>query len=103
LGQWQNLDGFNRNQLSSIYNLIIGELSPKPSIVETGAGNSTITFLLTDPEWVLSIAPDLELFARIKNFCQLHQIDTCKLDARIEFSQWELPKVCSEFRSKQGI
>jgi hypothetical protein len=48
--------------------LIISELSPKPSIVETGAGNSTITFLLTNPEWVLSIAPDLELFAQDQEF-----------------------------------
>jgi len=102
-GETWNTGGFNGNQLSSIYNLIIGELSPKPSIVETGAGNSTITFLLTNPEWVLSIAPDLELFDRIKNFCQLHQIDTSKLDAIIEFFQWELPKVCSEFQSKQGV
>jgi hypothetical protein len=67
-GKTWNTGGFNRNQLSSIYNLIISELSPKPSIIETGAGNSTITFLLTDPEWVLSIAPDLELFAGSKIF-----------------------------------
>jgi hypothetical protein len=49
-GKTWNTGGFNRNQLSSIYNLIISELSPKPSIIETGAGNSTITFLLTAPE-----------------------------------------------------
>jgi hypothetical protein len=91
-GRTWNSGGFNAAQLRSMYR-IISERFEHPRVIETGAGNSTITFLHLDPERVVSIAPDLELRDRIVEYCEGAGITTDRLDFRVARSETELPAV----------
>jgi hypothetical protein len=92
-GAWRT-GGFKPPHLRTISEIISGSFD-HPRIVETGAGNTTITFLHLDPERVVSIAPDAALRDRIIGYCDDHQIPVDRLDYRVEHSEVELPALAA--------
>ncbi len=63
------------------------------TILETGAGNSTLAFLLAKPQRLISIAPDKNLFERILNSAARLGINTKPLEPLLERSEWALPEL----------
>jgi hypothetical protein len=94
-GKTWNTGGFDRWAFELVRKLIAEHLPPRPRFIETGAGNSTIFFLLHDPASVVSIAPDAALFARIRAYCSKHGISDDPLENHIDGSQWALPKIAT--------
>ena len=93
--------GFQRDHLEPLYEFLRKELPDKPVLLETGAGNSTITMLLLEPARLLSIAPEAALFDRIREFCQSHGISDAALETYIDGSQWVLPRLAADNRESE--
>lgn len=91
-GKTWNTGGFEKMSLRAFYNII----EEGWHILETGTGNSTITFLYTNPSKLTTIAIDPVLFKRIIDFCENNGIDYSKLQQHIGRSEWILPKIASE-------
>ena len=94
-GKTWNTGGFDRWAFDRLHTLMAEHLPPRPAFIETGAGNSTIFFLLHAPSRVVSIAPDAELFTRIRTYCDEHGISQEPLTAHIAGSQWVLPEIAA--------
>lgn len=92
-GKTWNTGGFSGPDLRRLREFIDSELGPQPRILETGAGNSTLTFLFLQPGRLVSIAPDGALFERIRSYCRDHGVDDSPLSAHVACSQWVLPKL----------
>jgi Methyltransferase domain len=98
LGKTWNTGGFNAGQLRGIARIIGTHFGDRPvHILETGAGNSTLTFLQLPHGRLVSIAPAKDLFERILTYCVDHGIDTSRLDYRLERSEIELPALAFSF------
>jgi hypothetical protein len=82
-----NTGGFDHEVFEAIHPFI----AEGSDILETGAGNSTIFFLLHKPQRLVSIAPEPSLFERIYAYCDRHRIDRSRAEAHIERSEWVLP------------
>ncbi len=95
-GKTWNTGGFERFHFEPLHGAIVDLLPPAPSFIETGAGNSTIFFLLHNPAKVVSIAPDAALFRRIEDFCEGHGIATGPLAKHVDCSEWALPPIARE-------
>ena len=93
-GNSWNTGGFKSLQLNYFFDLAAS--IPDCEVIETGSGNSTISFLLANPKKLVSISPDLELWSRIENFCQETQISMKNLDSIKAKSEWELPRLALE-------
>ena len=65
-----NTGGFDRQNLGKLCDFLRNILPDNPVLLETGAGNSTIAMLFLQPARLISIAPDAQLFERIRGFCQ---------------------------------
>lgn len=91
-GKTWNTGGFDANDLTTIHD-VISKNFERPVIVETGAGNSTIVFLLSDPKEVISICPDRKLFERIETYCNTMGFPLSSMRAINGYSQIELPKL----------
>jgi hypothetical protein len=98
-GKTWNTGGFGRWAFDPLHKLIAQHLPPHPAFIETGAGNSTIFFLLHAPSDVVSVAPDPELFARIRAYCEEHGISCDPLTAHTDGSQWVLPQLAKACQS----
>lgn len=93
-GKTWNSGGFSASQLKAVHGLIGAHFARRPvRVLETGAGNSTITFLHLDLDRLISIAPSADLRERILGYCTEHGIDTSRLDYRLERSEIELPRI----------
>jgi hypothetical protein len=93
-GKTWNTGGFNARRLRRVHALIGERFRDRAvSVLETGAGNSTITFLHLRLERLVAIAPAADLRDRILDYCAAHQIDTSPLDFRLERSEIELPAI----------
>lgn len=90
-GKTWNAGGFSRRYLEPLHQLI-GERTGL-SFLETGAGNSTIFFLMHAPSRVVSVAPDAALFDRVKAYCADKGISDAPLERHVEGSQWALPRL----------
>lgn len=91
--------GFKKEHLRLLHDTIQAHFNGAPvSVLETGAGNSTLTFLLLKAAKVLSICPDPHLLQRIKDYCDEHHINRSQLDYRVDFSEWELPGIAGRVR-----
>jgi hypothetical protein len=95
-GATWNTGGFEARHFEPLHRLIAELLRPAPAFIETGAGNSTIFFLLHGPSKVVSIAPDEPVFGRIRDYCGRHGIPTEPLQALIEPSEWALPPIARQ-------
>jgi hypothetical protein len=69
----------------------------RPRIIETGAGCSTITFLLCEPKFVRSVAPDARLRDRILAYSKKMGISTKPLRYTVGLSQATLPRWARKF------
>jgi predicted O-methyltransferase YrrM len=98
-----NTGGFGPKQLETLYNFLCDRLPNHPVILETGAGNSTITMLFLQPVRLISIAPDAQLFGRIRGFCQEKGISDTAMEAHIDGSQWVLPRLAADNRASHPI
>jgi hypothetical protein len=102
-GTTWNTGGFDRHQLEALYSCLKSELPLNPVLLETGAGNSTITLSYLKPDKLITICPDPELIGRITLFCSQNGIPINFIDFHEDYSQWMLPKLASEFRNLDPI
>jgi hypothetical protein len=72
----------------------------EPVIAETGAGNTTILFLLMGSKRVYSIAPDTALKDRILAYCAQNGIDTSALRYSADRSENTLPELVTRLRAE---
>jgi hypothetical protein len=91
-GATWNTGGFCRETFEAIHPFVV-ELS---DILETGAGNSTIFFLLHKPRRLVSIAPDAGLFERIHAYCDRNGIDRSCCATYVDCSEWVLPTLARD-------
>lgn len=91
-GETWNTGGFRPMHLRRIHDLVRDRFE-QPKIIETGAGNSTITFLQTDPQQVVSIAPAGGLRQRILDYCDAQGVPTDRLEFQVARSEVALPGV----------
>jgi hypothetical protein len=99
-GAGWNTGGFKREHFTRLHS-IFSELPQHPNIVETGAGNSTIFFLLHSPARLISVDPGKDIYQRIHAFCETSGIDTSPLEIYAEESEWVLPAIASA--NKQSV
>lgn len=92
-GATWNTGGFDAPYLRFIYEIATTELTCDRVILETGAGNSTICFLLAEPKTLISIAPDAALKHRILDYCGTHKVDVTPLFFQVEQSELALPNL----------
>ena len=91
-GETWNTGGFDATQLRRIHQLACERFHDHPvRVLETGTGNSTITFLHLPLDRLVSIAPAADLRERILTYCSSHNIGVSALDYRLERSEIELP------------
>ncbi len=102
-GKTWNSGGFERSHLEKLYSFLKQNLPPAPVILETGAGNSTISFLFLAPKRLVSIAPEAQLFDRIRSYCEAERIPVAALEDRVDGSEWVLPKMAAEIRGAVPI
>jgi predicted O-methyltransferase YrrM len=95
-GKTWNTGGFERQHLEPLERFLRGRLPRRAEMLETEAGCSTIAMLLMNPNKVISIAPDADLFERIFAYCDARQIDRSTLEVHIEESEWALPPMARE-------
>jgi hypothetical protein len=95
-GKTWNGGGFGRLELDVLIELAASGPGGSQTIIETGAGNSTIAFLLAGAAKLTSIAPDDGLFGRIREYCSNKAIPTDALNARVAFSEDCLPGIVTE-------
>lgn len=86
-GLWANL-------LRHIVKLV--QQYSRPVILETGSGNSTIAFLLSGAESVISISSGTEVFDRVVAYCLENNIGISALRRIDERSEIALPKIVQE-------
>jgi hypothetical protein len=101
-GKTWNTGGFGTYHLQAIFDFCRQNLLPHPNIIETGAGVSTICFLHLEPNRLVSIAPDKELFERIDTYCRENDISTRPLQRYLDGSEWVLPELAKTARSGAG-
>lgn len=94
---WDNkwrTGGFQKHHLSTIMSVLKEHTEGNNlRIIETGAGNTTITFSFLNPQTLISICPDPALKERILEYCSDKNISTDALDIRLERSEIEFPKI----------
>jgi hypothetical protein len=95
--------GFSTYHLGAIYRFCRQRLPTNATILETGAGNSTVCFLFSEPGRLLSIAPDQELFDRITDYCETNRISMQPIEMYVEGSQWALPRLASGHEIKLDL
>jgi len=95
-GQTWNTGGFERGHLQKLHDFLKEHLPSFPRLLETGAGNTTISLLFLSPARLVSIAPDAALFERIRSYCESHHIPTDALEPHVEGSEWALPRMAEE-------
>jgi hypothetical protein len=94
--------GFGPYHLQAIFDFCRTNLSRDASIIETGAGCSTICFLHLEPNRLVSIAPDKALFERIDIYCRKNDVSTHPLQPHFDGSEWVLPELAKIIRSGPG-
>jgi hypothetical protein len=102
-GVYWNSGGFEASHLRSLRTFFDTHVPAHPWVLETGAGNSTIFFLYHSPTRLVSIAPDADLFARIRAYCDQAGVSTAGLEARVGGSEWILPQIASTADGNGGF
>ncbi|MBV8226036.1 MAG: class I SAM-dependent methyltransferase [Verrucomicrobia bacterium] len=102
-GATWNAGGFDRPVLEKLFHFLRHGLPNNPVLLETGAGNSTIAMLFLQPARLISIAPDAQLFERIRRFCKKNGISDTAIEAHIDGSQWVLPRLAEDNRASDPI
>jgi hypothetical protein len=91
-----SMGGFGPPMLKKLRSIVAPCFAAEaPIVAETGAGNTTILFLLLRPKRVYSIAPDLALRDRILAYCAKNRIDTGALHFIANRSEPALPELAA--------
>lgn len=99
-GKTWNTGGYNRELFQSLRAFFDRKLTGRVRIIETGCGNSTIFFLLAEPERVVTIDPDSAVYQRVIDYCAAQEIPTVVHEMNIGPSEIVLPKI-AELGEKQ--
>jgi len=102
-GKTWNTGGFGPEHLRPLFGFLRDSLPPRPAILETGAGCSTIAFFFLNPGRVVSIARKANLFARIRSYCEVHGIATSVLESYVGFSEWVLPALAQPIEAPPWV
>lgn len=101
-GKTWNSGGFDERQFHAMAEVI--ELLPEEfSVIETGAGNSTLFYLLCGAKSVVSIAPEEALFDRIRHHAEQLQVSTSALKSFVAFSEDVLPNIAVEAKKSDML
>lgn len=98
-GETWNSGGFFEPDLSALIRLV-RDCGPGAEVVETGAGNSTVSFLLAGAGRVQAICPDQDLFDRIAAYCDAQGIDRSGLTPIVGWSEDVLPKLADRMEAE---
>ncbi len=101
-GKTWNTGGFGPKHLNGIAK-VLAELPARFRVIETGAGNSTLLFLLCGAGSVVSIAPDVPLFDRIRASADQRSIDYAALEAVVAFSEDVLPGLANDAMRNKSL
>ena len=93
-GDWKD-GGFSTYHLEKIYDFCRKHGPVSPTVLETGAGNSTVCFLHLEPARLISIALEQPLFDRVTEYCRVNAISTDPLQIHVGGSEWALPALAS--------
>ncbi|MBP7149410.1 MAG: class I SAM-dependent methyltransferase [Acidobacteria bacterium] len=96
-----NTGGFGADHLRAFHDCLL-ELGPGATVMETGAGNSTLTFLLAGAGRVISIGNDHGVYDRIRGYCREHGIDDARLETHVGRSEVLLPALALEMVAHDG-
>jgi hypothetical protein len=94
-GKTWTTGGFNESHLRALYELGCN-LGEQLTILESGAGNSTLMFCFLKPKQVISIAPDAELFSRIAAEMKRFDLPMASVRMIVDHSEWALPTLAKE-------
>lgn len=98
-GKTWNTGGFSSEHLSAMIDFF-GKSAPRlPAILETGAGNSTLAFLLLRPGSLVSICPEQELLERIRSYAVQNDFELRPWVTYLDGSEWILPKLADLSRA----
>jgi predicted O-methyltransferase YrrM len=95
-GATWNTGGFGVTELGWIIRAIGERFGPGARIAETGAGCSTLAFLLAAPHRVHSIAVEGDIFDRIDDHAARLGVSTLPLERYVGRSELLLPKLTEE-------
>jgi hypothetical protein len=98
-GKTWNTGGFGPEHLGRMLEYLGKSAPARPAILETGAGNSTLAFLLLRPGSLVSICPEQPLFERIEKYARDHAIDLGPWTRHLDGSEWTLPKLADLSRT----
>lgn len=90
-----NDGGFDKRHFSKLAEFIDAQCPSNPRIIETGAGNSTIFFLLHSPAKLVSIDPHRKIYERISKYCTERGVDISNLEIKNDTSARELPPIAA--------
>jgi precorrin-6B methylase 2 len=93
--EW-NVGGFHTNHARALVSYALGQRDRRAlKVVETGAGLSTAIFLALGAAEVISVAPDRDLFARIRGYLDSIGVEWKNLQAHEELSEEVLPGIAA--------
>jgi len=97
-GEW-NAGGFWSGALQKLFTLTKEQASDGARVIETGAGASTIAFLLAGARQVTTVAHEPDLFDRIMSFCDDKGVPTGVLQCEIGRSEIRLPQLAAKMEA----
>lgn len=99
-GRTWNSGGFEPDQLRVLHDFLKDRLAAPPTIVETGAGNTTITLAFLAPARHDVICPDPGVLQRVRNFCEAAELPLAHLAIHTGFSEWILPELARPYQTQ---
>ena len=88
-----NTGGFEPAHLAQLRTFFERNLPNRASIIETGAGNTTIFFLMLSPQSLVTIDPSLGTHSVVTAYCSKHEIDKSAHEAIVARSEDTLPRL----------
>lgn len=94
--------GLTPEALTALYELALAQGGSQAQVVETGAGSSTLAFLLAGASKVIAMAPDQSLFDQIEFWCLQKAVKVQPLEKFVERSETALPGLAQRYIAAQG-
>lgn len=88
-----NSGGLDARHLTALHELVCRFYPEGGEIIETGAGNSTISFLLSRPSTLTSTCSDQSTLDRIKSYCRTNEIPCGCFEHLSGRSEWVLGEI----------
>lgn len=94
-GKTWNTGGFHHQDFELLRVFFDRRLAGRRHIIETGCGNSTIFFLLMNPDHVVTIDPDERIYQRVIDYCDNNGVPTDRHEMHLSPSEMVLPKIAA--------